>query len=227
MRATRYSGSSLVVMPQRNRRTFWAAILTRTESDLREALVALGRTRLGFWLSFLVVGVFGFSLLVIWPFIGVPWWVGVCVGAALLLLVVSEAAFRTWRDLETALASPGGLHLTAGLGGAELHISPIPEANAYRLSFSRTNEEAREVRADVGRTPRAVRFESPESKQFLKAEDLPYEIKTRAGRRRHKIIVHRFIPGGVVIDDRDAPLLGGLVCTIHFDPSGDEGSERP
>jgi hypothetical protein len=207
-------------MSQRNRRAFWAEIFNRAERDLREKLKVVGRTRLGFWLA-LLVSCAGFSLLLfVWPFIGISWRVGLCIGVALLLFAISEAAFRTWRDLETAIASPGGLHAGAFIGGGVVHISPMPGASAYRISFSRTGEEAREVLADDSRTPHAVRFEAPKSEQFLKASELPYVLKTRDGRRRHRIIVQRFVPGGVVIDDRDAPLGRRLVCTLHFAERG-------
>lgn len=75
----------------------------------------------------------------------------------------------------------------------------------------------------MNRMPRAMRFESPRSKGFLKASDLPGEIKTRDGFRRHKIVVHRFVPGGVVLDERDAP-LGQLVCVIYFGDPEQQGS---
>jgi hypothetical protein len=42
--------------------------------------------------------------------------------------------------------------------------------------------------------------------------------------RRHKIIVHRFVPGGIVFDDRDAPLRTRLVCTIYFGDSAEDRS---
>jgi hypothetical protein len=185
----------------------------------------LSGTRPGFWVA-LGVALSGISLLFIWPFIGAPWWVGLCVGAALFLYVMSEAAFRTWRDLEVVVAGQNGIRVT--MGARSVHMHPIPGADAYRFAFDRGNEEARKlVRDGDSRIPRAVRFESPASKRFLKASDLPAEIKTRDGLRRHKIIVHRFVPGGLVFDERDAPHGRGLVCTIYFADAAEEGSHRP
>lgn len=199
-------------MPELTRRTFWAAVVTRAEHDMRAWIVRIGQSPVGFWLASVVAGVFGVSVLTVWPFIGLPWWIGLAALGVFLSVGLGEGAFRLWRDVEAPIRS--GIRVTAT--AKEEHYHPIPGANAWRIGFSRRNEEAGTlVCPGVSGLPVAVRFEFPRSGRFVKTSDLPFVVKARDGLRRHKIVVHNFIPGGFVFDDRDAPI--SLVCTIHFD----------
>jgi hypothetical protein len=201
------------VLRQQNRRAFWATVLTHAERDLRQRVKAWREQAWGFWLEMILL-LSGVSGLVLWAAFGLPLWIAVVGGLAFVAVVIHEAAFRVWRDLETAVTGGGP---RAMLAGYEEHISPIQATGAYRFSFGPTYEESREIVLGgvENRLPRAIRFESPGSKQLLKASDLPCVVKARDGLRRHRIIVHRFIPGGVVLDERDAP-RGQLVCVVYF-----------
>jgi hypothetical protein len=187
--------------------------MTRGLQDARTRLEAFGKTDAGFWLSFISTGVLGVSLLLIWPVIGLPWWIGLAFFAALFASVLSEGAYRTWRDLESRLRRGG---IVLGGGVSSILTSPIPGARADRVSFNRMNQEARVVqRAGDQRMPVAIEFERPRAKRIYHAHELPQTISGRDGLRRHTVT--EFVPGGFVIDDRDAPPLSELVCKVFYE----------
>jgi hypothetical protein len=204
------------------RRDYIAAVVSRAEKDARVGLKGLAERweRAAFWLSLLIFVIIGGSAVWAWSLVGFPSWVAIAIVIVLLVLALGEAAYREWRDLETRVTSGDVAHLGGSM--TMVHISPVENvADAYEVAFDRTNlEGAEDVTASPDREtwpkPNAVRFDRPASR-LVKAGDLPIELKARNGLRRYSLVIHRFIPGGFVLDSRGCPLaVRTLACSVYF-----------
>lgn len=202
-------------MRPRNRRLYWRALVTRADAEVRSHAGRIAKHPVGFWIG--ALSVFGLSMASAWHWLGLPGWLAIALSLLLVLWALSEGAYSLWSEAEGKLAEGAGI----GLDGIAVNVWSRPygsDPDRLLCKFESIGQTERAVVAipDKGK-PRAVEMKIPWQEDLLYPADLPRAFKFRIGRNRHSLKIVKFVDGGIVVDDSDAPLGYGFECVVYFD----------
>jgi len=169
-----------------------------------------------FWIG--AASVVGLSLLGLWKLLGLPWWVALAIFVLLFIWAVSEGAYSLWAEAEAKLAERGGV-FTDGIARSVWSTSYRNDPDQLLCKFEGTVERDHAVLIVGGRgKPRAVQMLAPSwSEDLIYPADTPRVVKFRDGWNRHSMKIVKFVEGGFVVDDSDAPYGCGFECVVYFD----------